>query len=937
MGADMAAGNCCCNSICRISLDDWDGNGLHTFESVSNLNTTIPSAPTGVTTLTKTDAITGTITGATNASPIVITSAGHGLSTGDQVSITGVVGNTAANGVRAIISLSSSTFSLTGSTGSGAYISGGTWKAYDGTTLDKVKYPDTSFSGATPIVDNQSNSLEVNTSFNWTQVPGSFQDVRYLFGQTYIDLVLYPTGQNYNYWMEIDYAVRYLNKTHDTSSTPTTVTDYTFNVGDAFNGMQNVTMFIAARQGSNVWIQPFGSRYIEGVGGNVWTSGGTFTSLLKSGKWVRVGSTGIVPVGIVSGEASFSFSSRWYYYDLTAPIATWPKMDLCYGAAPIYFGWASMLKGVQQAGGTPYRADRSIAQKIRIDRLCLNWIEDPTPACPCFDVCFTGSFAGGARTYAGVSTSTASIIVASGTYSIPVDTIAWIDPSYGATATFSDGTHTFTGHVQRIDATHISISTTYGVYTTLASGATITEVKSSLSTPSFTNWQFSHAFPNNVAPPVTPITQFIVGNFTPESWTPGSFCMFGSLASGRVIYAQKDRKYAAALFYCNGTTYGGAMPAWISYECSSFDQTGGTFTRSAAIAYSLDNDFTGDIASDTYPSNFTVTAIRCDGTTAPGGETGAGSCVGAANYTSSLISGTWRWANSSVTCSAGCVAPAALTSSFIASFGNPTGSGQTFITDCIPYINHAPQGVNKTISTPTANHTFTSSEFSFRDPNDWPQANFLAVKVAALPLYGILTLDVVSGGTTTTTTVVVNQYIKKTDIDASRFNFVAGPAHVATTSATLDVWKFQVQDDGGTAHDGVDTDTTQRNFSLGVRVNHAPVGTSSTIAIGHNTPYTFAIADFGFTDPNDSPPDLFYEFHIISVPTNGVLAWNTVTMHAGDAQLTPGVSLGKLVYTPNFGYTGTDTITFKVQDDGGTANSGNDTDTTARTWTLNVS
>jgi Ubiquitin-activating enzyme E1 FCCH domain len=69
----------------------------------------------------------GTITGATNASPIVVTSAGHGLSTGTQVTIAGVTGNTNANGNFVVTVVDSNTFSLNGSTGNSAYVSGGTW------------------------------------------------------------------------------------------------------------------------------------------------------------------------------------------------------------------------------------------------------------------------------------------------------------------------------------------------------------------------------------------------------------------------------------------------------------------------------------------------------------------------------------------------------------------------------------------------------------------------------------------------------------------------------------------------------------------------------------------------------------------------------------------------------------------------------------------
>lgn len=70
-----------------------------------------------------------TVTGATNATPIVITtSAAHLMTTGQRVRVYGVLGNTAANGSFIITVLSGTTFSLNGSVGSGAYTSGG--KAY---------------------------------------------------------------------------------------------------------------------------------------------------------------------------------------------------------------------------------------------------------------------------------------------------------------------------------------------------------------------------------------------------------------------------------------------------------------------------------------------------------------------------------------------------------------------------------------------------------------------------------------------------------------------------------------------------------------------------------------------------------------------------------------------------------------------------------------
>jgi Putative Flp pilus-assembly TadE/G-like len=81
---------------------------------------------------------TGSLTGATNASPIVITSAGHGLVTGDSVTISGVTGNTAANGNFVVTVISSSTFSLNGSTGNGSG-SGGSFSA----NVPYMNYADT--------------------------------------------------------------------------------------------------------------------------------------------------------------------------------------------------------------------------------------------------------------------------------------------------------------------------------------------------------------------------------------------------------------------------------------------------------------------------------------------------------------------------------------------------------------------------------------------------------------------------------------------------------------------------------------------------------------------------------------------------------------------------------------------------------------------------
>lgn len=68
------------------------------------------------------------ITGATNATPIVITvAANSGLKTGDRLAVAGITGNTGANGEWTLEAVTATTFKLLGSVGNGTY--GGTPRA----------------------------------------------------------------------------------------------------------------------------------------------------------------------------------------------------------------------------------------------------------------------------------------------------------------------------------------------------------------------------------------------------------------------------------------------------------------------------------------------------------------------------------------------------------------------------------------------------------------------------------------------------------------------------------------------------------------------------------------------------------------------------------------------------------------------------------------
>src|SRR5205814_1300079 len=94
---------------------------------------------------------------------------------------------------------------------------------------------------------------------------------------------------------------------------------------------------------------------------------------------------------------------------------------------------------------------------------------------------------------------------------------------------------------------------------------------------------------------------------------------------------------------------------------------------------------------------------------------------------------------------------------------------------------------------------------------------------------------------------------------------------------------FQVQDDGGILHGGVDTDQSPNLMTIDVvSVNDAPQGTDNTVSTNEDTAYTFAAADFGFSDPSDAPvPNSLQAVEIRTLPRAGSLKDNGVAVTAG--------------------------------------------------------
>lgn len=121
-----------------------------------------------------------------------------------------------------------------------------------------------------------------------------------------------------------------------------------------------------------------------------------------------------------------------------------------------------------------------------------------------------------------------------------------------------------------------------------------------------------------------------------------------------------------------------------------------------------------------------------------------------------------------------------------------------------------------------------------------------------------------------------------------------------------------------------------------LNVNDAPAGTDKTVTTSEDTAYTFSAADFGFTDPNDIPPNNLSAVIITTLPLTGQLQLGGASVTAG--QPVAVADLGTLTFIPALHAYGPSyaSFTFQVVDDGGFANGGLNTDPTPNTLTINV-
>ena len=239
-------------------------------------------------------------------------------------------------------------------------------------------------------------------------------------------------------------------------------------------------------------------------------------------------------------------------------------------------------------------------------------------------------------------------------------------------------------------------------------------------------------------------------------------------------------------------------------------------------------------------------------------------------------------------------------------------------------------------------YTFAAGDFGFQDPNDNPANTLQSVVIVSIPSAGTFTAggNFILPGTEVSLATITGNGLRFTPAGNANGNDYAS-------------FTFRVRDNGGTANGGVNLDPTARTMSINVTpVNDAPVGTTKTVTTPEDTSYTFGPTDFASAslnvfDPNDtSPPsslgpNQLQDVLITSLPVNGTLNYNGAPLAAG--QLPKMVTVADLtgnllIFVPAANANGTTyaQFGFKVQDTGGTANNGLDTDPTAKTITVNV-
>ncbi len=246
-------------------------------------------------------------------------------------------------------------------------------------------------------------------------------------------------------------------------------------------------------------------------------------------------------------------------------------------------------------------------------------------------------------------------------------------------------------------------------------------------------------------------------------------------------------------------------------------------------------------------------------------------------------------------------------------------------------VNDAPQGTDKAITSfEDKAYKFVAADFKLTDPNDTPANTLASVQIVSLPERGVLSL----GGRN----VKAGQEIFVQDINAGKFAYTP-PADA--NGNDLAGFAFKVRDNGGTARSGVNlaVDANRITFTV-TAVNDAPTAINQRLTVSKAVPFIFTLDQFALVDAKDIPPNGLsrVQFTVLPAKGKGTLSLNGVALKVNAFVSVADIVAGKLKYAlPSTAKgKGFATISFKVEDDGGTANGGKNLALAANVLTIDV-
>ena len=238
-------------------------------------------------------------------------------------------------------------------------------------------------------------------------------------------------------------------------------------------------------------------------------------------------------------------------------------------------------------------------------------------------------------------------------------------------------------------------------------------------------------------------------------------------------------------------------------------------------------------------------------------------------------------------------------------------------------VNDAPEGADKLVTVlEDSPYIFNTVDFGFSDTVE--SDDFATVTIISLPENGTIHLS--------STPVNTGDSISTTDIANGNLRYTPD-----ANDTTQHAWRFVVSDNGGTDNNGNDTDLSPNTMTIDIlSVNDAPEAQDATLYTDESTPITLAESNFGFTDTIDA--DGFKSIIVESLPANGTLQLGQSAIAINQVIDRSDIAGGQLVFLPApVSATVTEEFAFRVMDDGGTSNGGDDTSVRSSTISIEVS